>query len=184
MEKIMKSTLFITQTAFMLALLLGVQFITRPFGQFVTGSLVNLILLVSLFMIGLGSGVTVGMLSPFLAFFAGIGPALPQVIPFMAVGNALLVLVARLVSKYMAKNNLKDIIFASIGLFLASTAKFLFLWVGLVIIALPLIPGLKEQQLTMLGAAFSWPQLVTALIGSTLAMMIVPILKRAKVNIE
>jgi len=182
MEKIKKQTLFITHTGLMLALLLGVQFVTRPFGQFVTGSLVNLILLTSLFIIGKSSGMTVGALSPFLAFFVGIGPALPQVIPFMAVGNVLLVLVASFVSKHMAKHNKRDIIFTTIGLIAASLAKFLFLWVGLVIIALPLIPGIKEQQVTMLSAAFSWPQLVTALIGSSLAMLVVPLLKRAKVG--
>ena len=182
MEKIKKQTLFITQTAVMIALLLGVQFVTRPFGQFVTGSLVNLILLTSLFIIGIGSGVTVGILSPFLAFFVGIGPALPQVTPFMAVGNVLLVLVASFVRNKITKHNKKDVFFTVVGLISASTAKFLFLWVGLVIIALPLIPGIKEQQVTMLSAAFSWPQLVTALIGSSLAMLVVPLLKRAKVG--
>lgn len=182
MEKMKKQTLFITQTAVMIALLLGIQFVTRPFGQFVTGSLVNMILLTSLFMIGISSGVTVGLLSPFLAVFIGMGPAFIQIVPFMAAGNVILVLVASFVRKHMAKNNMKDFILAAGGLLIASAAKFLFLWIGLVIVFLPLIPGIKEQQIAVISGAFSWPQLVTALIGSSLTMVIVPLLKRAKVT--
>jgi thiamine transporter ThiT len=178
--KMKQHTLFITQTAVMIALLLGIQFVTRPLGQLVTGSLVNMILLTSLFVVGTGSGLTVGMLSPFLAFFAGIGPAFPQIIPFMAAGNAIIVLAASFVRKFIAKKNAKDVIITAAGLLIASMAKFLFLWLGLVVVALPLVPGIKEQQIAIISAAFSWPQLVTALIGSSLAMMVVPLLERAK----
>jgi len=93
-----------------------------------------------------------------------------------------LVIVARFVSKNMAKSNMKDLIFSAIGLMIASTAKFLFLWIAIVIIALPLIPGIKEQQIAVISVAFTWPQLVTALIGSGLSMMVVPLLKRAKIK--
>ena len=41
---------------------------------------------------------------------------------------------------------------------------------------------LKKPMLTMLPATFSWPQLVTALIGGALAMLIVPVLKKALRN--
>jgi len=174
-----KRVIFITQTAVMLALLIGVQFVTRSFSTFVTGSFVNMILLISMFMIGRGSGAIVGILSPFLAFIVGIGPAFIQIIPFMAVGNVILVLMASLVSKYMAKGSVKDIAFAAAGLVAAAVAKMSFLWVGLVVIALPMIPGLNERQTAMISAAFSWPQLVTASIGGMLAMTIVPLLKKA-----
>lgn len=172
--------IYITQTAVMLALLIGVQFITRSFGQFVTGSMVNLILLVSVFIIGIYGGVTIAVLSPILAFLAGIGPAFIQIIPFIAIGNALFVTVAWLISKnYIGKLSAKDITISTIGLIAASISKFLFLWLGLVTIALPLIPGIKEKQAAVIGAAYSWPQLITALIGSMLVMMIVPQLKKA-----
>ena len=174
-----KKALFITQTAVMLALLIGAQFATRGFSTFVTGSLVNMILLISTFIIGRSSGLVVAILSPPLAFLAGIGPAFIQIIPFMAIGNVILVLIASLVSKYMGKGNKKDIIFAAIGLIAAAVAKMTFLWVALVIIALPMIPGLNERQIAMVSAAFSWPQGVTASIGGILAMTIVPILKKA-----
>ena len=175
-----KKALFITQTALMLALLIGTQFATRSFSQFVTGSMVNLILLVSVFVIGLAGGLTVAIASPFLASLAGIGPAFIQIVPFIAAGNAIFVLLAWPVRKRISRFNAKDTCFAAIGLITASTAKFLFLWISLVIVALPLIPGIKEMQVKIIGAAFTWPQLLTAIIGSVLAMVVVPLLKRAK----
>ena len=175
-----KTVLYITKTAMMLALLIGIQFATRSLTQFVTGSLVNLVLLTSVFMVGLGGGLTVAIASPFLAFLAGIGPAFIQIVPFVAVGNAILALVAYAVSrKRIGGKGLKETALAAAGLVAAAAAKTLFLWVGLVIIALPLIHGLNEKQVTMIGTMFTWPQLVTALIGGALAMALVPLLKRA-----
>jgi hypothetical protein len=171
---------YITQTAVMLALLIGSQFITRSFGQFVTGSIVNLILLVSVFIIGIYGGVTIAVLSPILAFLSGIGPAFIQIIPFIAIGNVLFVTIAWLIAKNFIGNlSTRDIIISSIGLIAASVSKFLFLWIGIVMVALPLIPGIKEKQIAIISASFSWPQLITALIGSMLAMMIIPPLKKA-----
>jgi len=171
-------------TAIMLALLIGTQFVTRSLGQFITGSLVNLILLVSVFTVGLGGGLVVAVASNFLAFLAGIGPALPQVVPFVAAANAILVSVAYLVRKQIGEKGIKNTLLAASGLAAAAVAKMLFLWVGLVLIALPLIPGLKEPQIAMLSAAFTWPQLVTALAGGALAMLIMPLLNKAKKAFE
>jgi hypothetical protein len=171
---------YITQTAVMLALLIGSQFITRSFGQFVTGSIVNLILLVSVFIIGIYGGLTIAVLSPVLAFLSGIGPAFIQIIPFIAIGNVLFVTIAWLIAKNFIGNlSTKGIMISSIGLIAASASKFLFLWIGVVMVALPLIPGIKEKQIAIISASFSWPQLITALIGSMLAMMIIPPLKKA-----
>jgi hypothetical protein len=171
---------YITKTAVMLALLIVVQIATRPFGQFITGSLVNLILLVSVFMIGIYGGITIAVLSPILAFLAGIGPAFIQIIPFIAVANALFVTIAWLIAKNcMAKLNTKDLMVSLFGLITACIAKLLFLWIGVVMIALPMIPGIKEKQIAVISAAFSWPQLITALIGSILAIMIIPIIEKA-----
>lgn len=172
--------MYITQTAVMLALLIGVQLLTRSFGQFVTGSMVNLILLVSVFIIGIYGGLTIAVLSPLLAFLSGIGPAFIQIIPFIAIGNALFVVLAWLIAKnFIGCSSSKEIAISSLGLMVASITKFLFLWVGVVLFALPLIPGIKEKQIAVMSAAFSWPQLVTALIGSVMAMIIIPQLKKA-----
>jgi hypothetical protein len=166
-------------TAVMLAFLIGVQFVTRSMGQFVTGSLVNLILLVTVFTVGLGGGLTVAVASNFLAFLAGIGPALLPVVPFVAAANAILVSAAYPIRGHITGKGAKKKALAAAGLAGAAAAKTLFLWVGLVLVALPLIPGIQEKQVAMLNAAFTWPQLVTALAGGTLAMLIMPLLKKA-----
>ena len=38
---------------------------------------------------------------------------------------------------------------------------------------------LKEPMLKALPATFSWPQLITALIGGAVALLIVPVLRKA-----
>ena len=174
-----KQIVFLAQTAVMLALLIGVQFATRSFGQFVTGSLVNLILLVSALAIGVGGGLVVAVLSPFFAVLVGMGPAFLQIVPFMAVGNAILVLVAQFSRKPLAGKGMKNIFAAAAGLAAAAAAKFGFLWIGLVVVALPMIPGITENQVAAISTAFTWPQLVTALLGGMLAMTIVPLLNKA-----
>jgi hypothetical protein len=174
-----KQALFITQTAVMLALLFGAQLVTRAFGQFVTGSIVNMILLICTFLVGTGGGLIVAVISPILAFSVGMGPAFIQIVPFIAAGNAILVIFAQFGRKYVAVGGKKESLIAAVFLAAAGLAKTLFLWIGLVIIVLPMIPGLKEQQVAIIGAAFTWPQFVTAMIGGALAMLIVPPLKKA-----
>ena len=61
----MKSkALWVTRTAVMLALLIVLQWLTKPLGQIVTGSCVNAVLAVTVLLTGLSSGVTVAVLSP------------------------------------------------------------------------------------------------------------------------
>ena len=56
-----KKTLWITETAVMIALLVALQWATKPLGQFVTGSCVNLVLGVSALVGGLWCGLTVAL---------------------------------------------------------------------------------------------------------------------------
>jgi hypothetical protein len=171
-------------TAMMLALLIGVMFVTRSFGPLVTGTLVNLILLVTLFTVGLASGLTVAVVAPFLAFLVGLSHALPQTMPFVAAANAILVGIAYLVRKRIMEKGLQNKLLAACGLVGAGVVKTAFLWVGLVLIALPLIPGLQEKQIEILTASFTWPQLVTSLAGGALAMLIMPLLRKAVKGFE
>ena len=86
------------RTAIFLALLVAVQFVTRSMGQYVTGSLVNLILIASGLLCGLWGGLAVALLSPVCAFLIGIGPAFPQIVPAIMLGNAVIVLVWHLIA--------------------------------------------------------------------------------------
>lgn len=175
-----KHILWITQTAIFIALLVSVQAITRPFGQFVTGSCVNFILVSSCIFLGLRSAVTVAIASPIFAFMIIGIPVFPILIPFMMAGNFVIVAAIHLISgKSFANLNRRSYIRICVAAVTGSILKFLVLWVGIVQIALSFIPGIRQPQIDAMAATFSWPQLVTALIGSSLAIAIMPNLSKA-----
>lgn len=171
----MKKTTWITQTAVCLAILIAVQFVTKSLGQFVTGSCVNLVLAVAALIGGVWSGVTVAVISPFCAYLLGIGPAFFPMVPCVSLGNAVYaVLFGLLVGKFLQKKQLP----AAYGsMVLASAAKFAVLYVVLVRLVAPaVVPAAKLSTVT---AAFTWPQLVTALIGGIVACLIAPAICKA-----
>ena len=57
--------------------------------------------------------------------------------------------------------------------------KFAVLFIGVVKIAVPLIMQLPEPKASVISGAFSVPQIFTALIGGAVAMLILPVLKKA-----
>lgn len=176
-----KKLLWITRTAIFLALLLVAQAVTKSMGQYVTGSVVNVILLISVFTCGLSSAAVIAVISPFLAFTMGIGAAFIQLVPGIAVGNLVYVVVAQLIcAKAMEKMSGKNYAIAAGGLIIASVAKFLSLWLVVVQLLLPMTAA-NEAQVAAMTAAFTWPQLVTSLIGSVIALAVVPpVLKAIK----
>ena len=93
-----KRVLWLTETAALTALLIILQTVTKPAGQYVTGSCVNAVLAVSALAVGVGSGLTVALLSPFFAFLLGIGPQLLPIVPSIAVGNLVFVLILGLLA--------------------------------------------------------------------------------------
>ena len=83
---------WITRTAVFIALLIVLQMATAPLGNIlITGSIVNLLLIISVMTCGLASGLSVAVISPVMAKLLGIGP-LWSLIPFIAAGNIVLVL--------------------------------------------------------------------------------------------
>jgi hypothetical protein len=175
-----KRILWITQTGVFIALLLTAQMFTRPFGQFVTGSCVNFILVASCILVGLPSAAVVAVLSPLFAFMLIGIPAFPVLIPFMMAGNLALVIAIHFISgKSFTELNWLSYIRYGIAAVIAAVLKFLVLWIGIVRIALNFIPDIRQPQIEAMAAVFSWPQLVTALIGSTLALAVMPYLSKA-----
>lgn len=175
-----KKILWLTRTAVLLALLITLQVLTKPFGQLVTGSCVNLVLALTVLVAGLPSGAVLALVSPVLAYLLRIAPQVLTVPAIMA-GNFVYVLLLRLLADRKAKNVLRQ----SLALISASAAKFAVLYgiVGGVICGIfadqLLSTGvLKPPMLQLLPATFSWPQLITALIGGALAMSAYPLLKK------
>ena len=176
-----KKLRWITETAIMLALLVSRQALTKGFGQVVSGSCVKAILASSVLVGGLSSGITVALISPVLAFLLGIAPQILTV-PAIMVGNTVYVVLLSLLADKDGKNIVKQII----AWIVAAAAKFAALYIIVVkIICGVRAPSLlaagtmKEPMLKVLPATFSWPQLITALIGGAVALLIVPVLRKA-----
>lgn len=168
------NTKTLVRTALMIALLVAVQAATASMGQMVTGSCVNLILAVSALMVGGWGAPAVALVSPFCAFLLGIGPALIQLVPCIALGNLCFVLALQVLVKRFSFTGC-----SIAAVVLAAAGKFAVLFLLIVKAVLPLL-GLPEARVAAMSAMFSWPQLVTALIGGLLAVVVVaPLLKKA-----
>lgn len=178
----------ITETAAMLALLICLQWVGSMIPhmltkQLVTGTFVNCVLAVTVLTVGMGSGVAVALISPVCAFLLGIAPNFITVAPIM-VGNVCYVLLLRLLMG-------KPVWRQAIALGSAAAVKFgvLYLLVIRVIcdVAYPYLLGKKLGTIVLMGPKmpamlnlmFTWPQFVTALCGGILALLMVPILKKA-----
>ncbi len=171
---------WITRTAALAALLIALQWATsgtQAFaGQYITGSVVNCVLTVAVLFAGLWSGVTVAVLSPFFAFLLGIGPKLIQIVPCIALGNLVFVLLLYL---FLGRKTLA-LWCCVVGVAVSAGAKFATLYLAVVKVLIPLMgDALKAPQVKTFTLMFSYPQLITALLGGTLAMLLLPALRKA-----
>lgn len=176
-----KKIRWITETALMLALLVSLQAITKPLGQIVTGSCVNAILAISVLVGGLGCGLTVALISPVLAFLLGIAP-MPLTVPVIMAGNCVYVLLLYLLADKTGKKPLKQLI----AWVVAAAAKFAVLYLLVaklicVVLADSLIAAgaMKPPMVQALPVTFGVTQLITALLGGAVALVIVPVLRKA-----
>jgi hypothetical protein len=138
--------------------LLGIATIAPLIGnQFITGSIVNATLLISVAILGIQNGLLIGIIPSIIALATGLLPAvLAPMVPFVIMGNALLVLLFG----YLLKRNYW------LGAITGAILKFGFLWATSSIV----IDLLVNQQLAgKVAMMMSWPQLVTVVIGSLLA---------------
>lgn len=176
-----KKVLWITETAVMLALLVALQAITKPMGQLVTGSFVNAVLAVTVLVAGLYSGITVAIVSPVLAYLLGIAPQILTV-PAIMVGNTVFVVLLYFVAGKDSKQIVRQIaawVSAAAAKFAALYAIVVWLICGVFSESLLSSGVLKAPMLKALPATFSWSQLFTALIGGGVALLIVPVLRKA-----
>ncbi|HOM02339.1 MAG TPA: ECF transporter S component [Acetivibrio sp.] len=162
---------YFTRTAMLLALTIVFQSLGRriPLGQnsnFIVGPLVNACLIISSALVGLLSGAVISVLAPYGAILTGATMPLPLA-PFVALGNFVLVLAFYIFRKKKV-----------IGIILGSIAKFAVIYGSLLYIIpfFKLLP--KNKAMALAGAAFGWPQLVTALIGGIIAIPIIYRLER------
>lgn len=171
-----KQLIWVTQTALLIALITLFQLIPVS-NQFITGSLVNLVLIVGAGFTGFASAGTAAALSPILAALFGKVP-LPQMIPVIIIGNLIIVGVTYLFFTKSLKEQGKSVLYDITGVILGAALKCAFLWIATLLVVVPLFSkSLKVSK--MLSAAFTWPQLITALIGGFLALLVLPALRKA-----
>lgn len=181
-----KKTLWLTETAVMLALLITLQALTKPLGQLVTGSCVNAVLAIAVLLIGMSSGITVAVISPVCAYLLGIAPNFVTVLPIM-IGNVCFVVLLRLIAVKSHKPVWKQ----PVALISAAGVKFGVLYLLVVKVICGVASGallgkklgdivvLAPPMLKLLPTMFAWPQLFTALIGGAVALLIAPVLRKA-----
>ena len=177
----------LTETAVMLAMLICLQWVgsfvpDQLTKQLITGTCVNCVLAVTVLLVGMSGGVVVALVSPVCAFLLGIAPNLITVVPIM-VGNTCFVVLLRLLCG--------KALWRQVGaLAAAATVKFGVLYVLVVKVICGVASGallgkklgqtvlLAPPMLKMLPVMFAWPQLVTALAGGTLALLMMPVLRK------
>ncbi len=177
----MDKTRVVTRTGLALALLVVLQFLSsmalgslpQLAKQLITGSLVNMMLALSVVFIGMWPGIAVGILSSVLATLLGIGPVFPVITPFIAASNAIYVVILALIFKRSQAFS------ARLGaVAVAATVKCGFLWLTVPWVV-SRIPEAKPPQVAMMTLMFSWPQAITAVAGGVLCLLLTPVLRKA-----
>ena len=173
-----KKIQWITKTALMLALLVSLQALTKPFGQFVTGSCVNAVLAVSALIGGLSCGLSVALISPVAAFLLGIAPQILTVPAIMAGNGAYVALLCLARNKGLAQQ-ITAWLTAAVCKFLILYAVVVWLICDVFSESLLASGALKAPMLQALPATFSWPQLFTAFVGGGVALLLMKVLRKA-----
>lgn len=157
-----KKTNTLTRAAILLGIALVFQFVKM--GQFVTGSGINAVLILTATVCGAPWAAAIGAITPFMAVVLGVQSAtLIPVVPFIVAGNILYAVVFSLIKKY---NKIAGVVAAAI-------LKFALLY-SAVNFFVNVKPPIK--------AALSFPQLATALSGGFIALILLKILKSAEKN--
>jgi hypothetical protein len=125
--------------------------------QLITGSIVNAMLFISVVTLGVFGAVLLSLAPSLIALFSGTLPiSLAALIPFIMISNIILVLTFNYLKNYNYY----------LRVFGAALLKFIFLYSMATLIANFLLSGFNANlAITM----FSWPQLLTALIGGIFA---------------
>ncbi len=183
--------IWITQTALLIALIVLAQLLSKvippfvigvvPVSQFVTGSLVNLVLIIGAYMTGMSSAGTAALISPVLAAFFGIIPGhFVPMVPVVMAGNLVIVFITWLcfrASNGLSKNS--SFVLNVLGIGIGALLKCAVMWSATSKIIVPMFKVSKKAA-PALVAAVSAPQFITAAIGGVLALLIIPTMRSFK----
>lgn len=163
----------------LLALMIVSQFF-KNLSQFITGPIVNTILIIATLSSGLIIGIILSVIAPVTSFFISQPPimsAIPMIIPCVMIGNALLCICTHLAynrwGMKLKNNTVSKAIRLITGLLSGSVFKFLFMFSVISNWLIPtLIPEKLSPKINVFAYTFGIFQLLTALIGSGVAFII------------
>lgn len=158
-------TKFLTRTALLLAVAIAFQFIGRfiPYNNFIVGPVVNAVLIIATAVAGIWSGTAIAVIAPLVSAFtnkAAIAPLILGFSPFIILGNFIIVLSFHLIRK---KSKVA-------GVAVGAVLKFGLLYAAISIFTS--VVKMKPAIATTLTNLFSWPQLVTAMVGGAIALVV------------
>lgn len=166
----------ITVTAIMVALCVVIQLFKNPGTIPVTGGLINMIIMIDTLYCGLTSGIIISIVAPITSFIITQSPmiaAVPMILPFIMVGNVVIVLFAWAVRCKKLELNLLPL-----SLVAGSFAKWGVMTLLIVQWVLPVFGAdLSPKMKAMAAATYSTTQLYAALAGTALTCIIWPIIK-------
>ena len=171
----------LTIAALMLAISIASMFLKNT-SVFITGPIVNTCLMLTAIACGLGYGIILSAVTPILSFFKTGSPviaAIPAMMVMIAIGNAILVICVWLFAIKMKSPSNRSIRIC-LGGAIGACVKAAFMWAAISHWLLPMyLPEKMQKMLPILQAQFSTTQLITALIGTVLTVIIWQALKRA-----
>ena len=134
--------------------------------QFITGSIVNAILILSMVFLGLENAILIALFPSLIALSIGLlSPILLPMIPFIITGNVLYIYIFK---KFQKTNYW-------LGLISASILKFaLIFFSSQFLVNLITTKSLPSSVAIMM----SWPQLVTAIAGGIIAYLVLKTVKK------
>jgi len=168
-----EKVVWITRTAVLIALTVALQALTLQLGNtIITGSIVNLMLIIAVMTCGLFTGLSVAAVTPIIAALLGILPTWLY-IPFIAIGNMVLVSAWHFFDNSKIAN---QYISYGIALIVGALAKFSVIHFGIVWFLM----GIRTFNIAALMAnPLSIPQLITAATGGVCAIILLPSLLKA-----
>jgi riboflavin transporter len=169
-----KSTKNIARSSLFLAIAIVFQFLGRSLpqiSQIFVGPAVNTVLILAAAICGIWWGVAVGSLTPLLAWLLGQLPAaFGPFIPFIMLGNAIFVIIFCVFKPYKKFGE-------AVGIIVGSFIKFLFLYISASKLIILLNLGINVKVAQKLTMAMGIIQLITALAGGIIALIIIKLLK-------
>lgn len=168
-----KNVTYLVQSSVLLATAIVFQVVGSRIpgiNQLLVGSVINAVLLITAYLCGTFYGAAVGVLTPWTALLVGqLKPAMAPFIPFIMIGNAVFVIAFGLLASKKPYGKFFGIAFGAV-------LKFGFLYLAANQLIYMLNMNFPKNIAKALSTAMGTTQLITALIGGALALVLIEIL--------